>query len=121
MTPETFCMSLEQYFSKKYNPTQATEIKRVAKRLNDRSRDLVYRSILSEERFLPLIVTIKAHAERVYEGYPELDKARGQEISDRQITDDAGITDEEIERNLAELRKVVGGIAMAKKFTDLEA
>lgn len=116
MRPGEFGAQLEGYFGKRYTAVQRDEIKRWASKHTDRALELVYRSVVSEERFLPLIAGLNAHALKVYEGYPELDTPRTAR-GDRQITDDAGWTPTELEENLRRFRTIAGRVASAKRVT----
>lgn len=114
-----FCERLEDYFEKPYTEEQAKQLKRWAMRHSERVLKLVLQSVIAEEKFKPLIATLRAHVERVYEGYPELDPwshNRQQSMAAKQITDDAGFTEEELDRNFARLREIVGMTADAKRF-----
>lgn len=120
LTPEEFGLRLESYFGRRYNQEQRTQIKRWSERHCGRTLLLVYQSVVAEDEFPPLVRRLKAHAEGVYEGFPELDPDsynRQMAEAGRQITDDAGWTDEDRERALAQLREIVSGAAAARRLT----
>ena len=113
-TAEAFGQQLEEYFGKRYTLVQVREIKRWAAKRSPRVRYLIYRSLVETEKFLPLIATMNAHLLTVYEGHPELDAARADDA--RQITDDAGWTDEEMDKALSRFRSLAGRLASEKRM-----
>jgi hypothetical protein len=115
-TAEEFGKRLEDYFGgKKYTRQQKHEIKRWAERRSPRTRYLVYRLVVEKERFLPLVATLNELLVEAEDGYPELDRARAPSGA-KQITDDAGWTDEDMERALEQFRTIAGRAAEARRF-----
>jgi hypothetical protein len=119
VTPQKFCESLEGYFARRYTGEQRTEIARWTKSRSARVLQIVYRHVVAEETFLPLVATLNRALEYAFDAYPELEpfSAAAQAEQDRKaITDDAGWTQDDIDRALAELRAVVEPVANAHRF-----
>lgn len=122
MTVIEFGQHLEGYFGGKYTPLQMREVKRWAERRSPRERHLVYRYCVANEttqyKTPPDIKALNRNLAQVYEAYPELtaESYDRQIASDaRQITDDAGWTEEEMQAALDEFRRITRETAEARR------
>ena len=111
MKAEEFIRRLQEYYGKQYNQVQLEVLKDWSKKLSGRSLAATYDVITLryDGRFqLPLKKDLDEALTEALDSIPALVyPAPKKEL--KQIADDAGITAEELEENLARLRRVVSG------------
>ena len=117
MTPVQFATQLQEYFGKTYNDAQASRLRTWCAKRGPEMLALIFMRVTESARFLPLLADLNKAQIEVYEGYPELRLDSWNRTTDaKQITDSAGFTEEEREKNLAKLRETVGLAARQRRF-----
>jgi len=99
MTADIFIKRTQEYYNKKYNLVQLESLKGWFGRKTERSIEAVYTTMVEEfdGRFqLPLVKDLNVMFTETIEAHPALQNT-APAMSDRQITDDAGWTEEELE------------------------
>lgn len=109
---EDFIAQAQDYFGAKYTKTQLSFVSQWAEQRTPRQLDLIFRYLVANDttqfKALPSVARMREVWREVYEAYPELriESYNQQRVAaSRQVTDDAGWTDEEAEEAFRKLKE----------------